>query len=132
MNMQLAHHFAQRDSHFVRRNKSLPTLTGFRIKGRFAKVIPQQNQPSVGHSEFRQTDSLRSDIESNKTRRAGHELKHQFPNPRANFNTQIFNRSGGSEARRWTLFKNIAFNRAFQNDNLHPKREVSLRASSSV
>jgi hypothetical protein len=50
----------------------------------------------MDYPKFRQTDGLGPDIESNETRRCGHELKLQsFPNPKPNFNTQIFSNQVG-------------------------------------
>ena len=64
MNVHFAHHVVERDSSFVC-NGRVASLSCYRIKRGFVEAIVQQLQASVCEDlEFRETDCLRSQIQS--------------------------------------------------------------------
>jgi hypothetical protein len=75
MNLHFPHHFAQNGGRFVQGEVRVTTLPGLRIEGRFAQPIIYEDKTAVDRSKFRETDRLRSEVESDQTRRAGHGVK---------------------------------------------------------
>ena len=67
--MQLAHHFTQRDSRLVQCSVGLATLASRRIERRFPQTIIQQDQATVSlDAELCQTNGLGPEIEADQAR----------------------------------------------------------------
>jgi hypothetical protein len=67
--MQLAHHFTQRDGRLVQCSVGLATLASRRIERRFPQTIIQQDQATVGlDAELCQANGLGPKIETDQAR----------------------------------------------------------------
>ena len=98
MNLHFVHHFAQNGGRFVQREVRVTTLAGLRIEGRFAQPIIYEDQTAADRSKFRETDRLRSEVESDQARRSGHGVKalnRNYKMPKPKFKCEICRRPAG-------------------------------------